>query len=444
MRTSAGVDVNLVSELGRGLEAARRLSESLIEDLDDAALRRQYHRLFSPLGWHFGHVVWQQEVWVLRRLLGDAPIDPSFDRVLDSFVSPKEQRGSSIPSKHFLLQYSKRVGEAVFDALDRFEFEATCPLRAGGHVFRFLANHEWQHAEIMTTVRRLGRLNWGRVEQSSTEPEGPNEFVAIPGGPFTMGSGADPESWDNERPPRRVQVADFLIQRHPVSNGEWLAFVEAGGYRDARLWTDEGNAYRISSALQLPESWVRADDGRYLCQTLCGTCDLDLQRPVTNISWHEALAYSRFCQARLPTEAEWEYAASWDLTRARKKRYPWGDEWPGAGFADLGLFRCQPGRRGEHRQSATEHGIRSLSGSVWEWVQDAFAPYPGFSPQPYEGYSQPWFDGRHRVARGGSFASAPSMARCSFRNWYTPDMREPALGLRLARDGTARGAARRS
>jgi iron(II)-dependent oxidoreductase len=150
------------------------------------------------------------------------------------------------------------------------------------------------------------------------------------------------------------------------------------------------------------------------------------------VSWYEADAFARFAGARLPSEAEWEAAASWDSAAGCKRRFPWGDD-ASATPANLGLCLLDVAGPGAFAGGASPCGAVDMAGGVWEWVADTFEPYPGFLPQAYAGYSAPWFGARHRCARGGSFMTQAEIARCCFRNWYEPHLRAPTLGFRLAR-----------
>jgi iron(II)-dependent oxidoreductase len=419
-----------LSELRHALSDSRAFTLRLVADLDDAALSLQSDPLFSPIGWHLGHVVWQEEVWALRRAGRQAPLSPEFDHVFDSFESAKPLRAELLPKRHVLLDYAERVREKTLALLERADLDADAELLREGYVFRFLANHERQHAEIIGIVRLLGALYLPAGPEQGAEERSASEYIAIPGGEFTLGSDDDPDGWDNERRAHRVTLDDFLIQRHPVSAGAWLEFMRASGYRDDRLWTKPGIIWRTAARVEAPGFWSRTGDG-WQRRTLAGLVPIDPRRPVSHISHHEAVAFAAFAGARLPTEAEWERAAAWD--GLRKRRYAWGDRADAAPPANLALSALDVLPRGSHAAGAAACGAENMIGGVWEWCDSLFSAYPGFVPQPYSNYSQPWFDGRHRVARGGSFLTQPEIARCCFRNWYEPHLRQPPLGLRLAR-----------
>lgn len=388
-----------MSDRARLLEAltsARRFTRRLIDDVPDAAAARQFDPLFSPIAWHFGHIAWQEEVWILRRAARQAPLDSALDGVFDAFVSPKDERAQSVPPLSALCTYAARVRERTLDFLERAAFDLDDELLRDGYVFRFIANHERQHAELIGVVRLLGGVYAEHHDAASLEPapctrSGP-KYVEIGAGTFTLGAEADADAWDNELPCHAVELDGFSVARSPVSCGDWLAFMAAGGYEDGRLWSESGNAFRVRHRLATPLLWQRNRDGAHHTRTLAGPRPVDPERAVSHVSWYEAEAFARFAGARLPTESEWERAA----------RDP---------------------------KLLLEH----LVGSAWQWTSSVFVPYPGFRPQPYRGYSEPWFDGRHRVARGGSFLTQPSIARPTFRNWYLPEIRQVPLGLRLAR-----------
>jgi gamma-glutamyl hercynylcysteine S-oxide synthase len=393
------------AELTRALNSARNFTKRIAYGVSEAALHEQFDPLFSPIGWHLGHIAWQEEVWIGRRTAGRAPIEPRFDALFDSFTSVKSDRGSLLPEAQMLWRYLARVREQTLECLEHANLDQPDELLHQGYVFRFIANHERQHAEIIGIVRLLGALyleDAPVAHGASSAVDQHVGFLKFAGGAFPMGTDTDPDAWDNERPARSVVVEPFELAARPVTCGEWLEFMAAGGYDDARLWSAEGNLFRTQHVLRAPLHWSRDRQGDVVMRTLAGVSPVDARASVGHISWHEAQAFARFAGARLPSEAEWEYAASWDPSRSCKRRWPWGDR----------------------------------PGSVWEWVADAFGPYPGFRPQAYAGYSQPWFDGRHRVLRGGCFLSQREIARSTFRNWYLPEMRQVPSGLRLARDRT--------
>lgn len=414
------------------LTRARERTWSLVEDLNETQLRAQPDPLFSPIGWHLGHVVWQEELWAWRRAAGRAPLQPKLDAVLDAFRSEKTTRGARIPPVARLRDWAEEVRAGTLELLERSDFDPDQPLLANGWVFHFLANHEAQHAEIIATVRFLADLPMARPEWSAAREaadRSDDDWVAFEATTLSLGDDHDPDGWDNERGAHPVEVGHFELRRHPVTNGDWLEFMRAGGYDDDALWDEAGRAFRDRAAPQTPLGWHRGPDG-WLERTLGGARPLEPRAPVSRISHHEARAFARFAGARLPTEAEWELAASVDLAPGAKRRFPWGDA---RADAELELVTPAPAPVGAFAGARSARGLAGLCGGVWEWTDSVFAPYPRFEPGPYVGYSKPWFDGAHRVARGGCFATALGCARNTFRNWYLPELRQPALGLRLAR-----------
>jgi len=428
--------VSLRSELARALDAARAKTLRLSGGLGEAELRRQYDPLFSPIGWHVGHVAWQEECWALRRAGGEPPIDASLDDLFDSFESKKHQRGGRLATPVELFAYAECVRERTLALLQRADLDAEDELLGAGYVFRFLANHERQHAEIIGVVRTLGELYLQPAPPPTQPRSAERDFIPLAGGRFAMGGDGDPDSWDNERPAREVTLVDYRIMCRPVENAAWLEFMRAGGYEDDRLWTPKGAKWKHERAVRAPLFWHRAGDG-WQRRSLGGVRPVEPERAVCHVSWHEAQAFTRFAGARLPSEAEWEHAASWDAVRGRKNRWPWGDVLGAS--ANLGLATLDATLPGEVGEGTAASGVEDMAGGVWEWTADVFEPYPGFSSQPYRGYSQPWFDGRHRVARGGSFLTQPEIARSCFRNFYLPEIRQVPLGLRLAQSGAGSG-----
>ena len=240
---------------------------------------------------------------------------------------------------------------------------------------------------------------------------------APPGGDFVF----DNEKWAHE-----VRLHPFRISRTPVTNTEYAAFVEARGYSRQEWWSEDGWTWRSGENLQAPKYWVK-QDGAWAQRRFNRVIALRPDEPIIHVSWHEAQAYCRYANRRLPLEAEWEYAASWNAGASEKRNYPWGAQVPGADHANLesaGLTGVANFPAGD-----AASGCRQMLGNVWEWTASAFAPYPGFVVDPYQEYSEPWF-GTHKVLRGGSFATTRRLIRNTWRNFYTPDRTDIFAGFR--------------
>ncbi|MEW6300427.1 MAG: SUMF1/EgtB/PvdO family nonheme iron enzyme, partial [Thermodesulfobacteriota bacterium] len=239
---------------------------------------------------------------------------------------------------------------------------------------------------------------------------------------------------DNERPQSLIDLPPFLIDRFPVTNGEFLRFVRAGGYHNPSWWTPEGWQWREQSRVEHPLYWRQTPGGEWTEIGLTPARLLPLDHPVSNVSWYEADAYARFAGKRLPTEAEWEKAAVWDPDRNRKLPYPWGEEQPDGHHCNFNATVGGTTAVGRYAEYQSPYGCADTLGNVWEWTSSWFRPYPGFAAYPYEGYSVPYFDQQHRVLRGGSWATRRHVLRPSFRNWYHPWVREVFAGFRCAKD----------
>jgi iron(II)-dependent oxidoreductase len=249
-----------------------------------------------------------------------------------------------------------------------------------------------------------------------------------------MGTSTEPWALDNERPAHVVDLPAFRIATAPVTNAEYAAFVDAGGYRDARWWTDVGWRHRTEAALAAPAFWARDADGTWWRRRFGVVEPVPPDQPVVHVCAHEADAYARWAGARLPTEAEWEKAARHDPTTDTTRRYPWGDADPSAAHANLGQRHLSPAAVGAYPAGASPLGVEQLIGDVWEWTASGWLPYPGFAAFPYREYSELFFGGDYRVLRGGSFGADPAVVRATFRNWDLPVRRQIFAGFRLAWD----------
>ncbi|HVP60613.1 MAG TPA: ergothioneine biosynthesis protein EgtB [Myxococcaceae bacterium] len=426
------------SRAREALGASRRRLLELLGPLPAEVLTAQHSPLMSPPVWDVAHVANYEEQWLLRALGEPGLTGPETDRLYDAFRNPRRTRGAlPLLGVEEAFAYAEQVRRRVLRRLDAADPETVAragPLLDGGFVYGMVAQHEQQHVETLVATLQL-------VTSTTLDPLPcqlplparavlPRE-VLVRGGPFEMGSD---EAWayDNERPRHRVDVPAFLIDRFPVTNGRFLAFMEDGGYRNRAHWSAEGWAFREGEQLQHPLFWRRSREGWE--RRRFGTWEaLRPDEPVCHLSWYEADAYARWSGRRLPTEAEWEKAAA-ATPGGAVRRFPWGDATPDLTRANLWPAGGRPARAGAFPSGASAWGVEQLLGDVWEWTASDFRPYPGFRAFPYPEYSEVFFGAEYKVLRGGSWAVAPDAVRNTFRNWDYPIRRQIFAGFRCARD----------
>jgi iron(II)-dependent oxidoreductase len=416
--------------LAAALRDARADTLVVYAHLDEQALRFPYLATVNPPLWELAHVAWFQEHWCLRWRDG-APRVPSLladaDRMLDSARIAHQPRWE-LPQLSWRLvhSYLERVLEATVQRIERDpSLDPYFPLLA--------LYHEDMHAEaLLMALQSLGLP--GPVREPVELPgavASTAQEVSFDGGRFEMGSrdGLD-FVFDNERLAHEVALRPFVLAAATVTQAEYRAFVEAGGYEDPHWWAEAGWRWREGSGLSQPRHWQR-DGQRWLIRRFGGIEALAGDSAMVHVSAYEAEAYAAFAGARLPTEAEWEYAARFG-SGAYGDRYPWGVEPLEAGAANLDNRVGRPVTPCAFAAGDSRAGLRQLLGNVWEWTSSAFEAYPGFEPGPYREYSQPWF-GDHRVLRGGSFATRSRLVHNRWRNFYKPDRNDVFAGIRLAR-----------
>lgn len=423
------------------LESARARSFELLEPLSDADLVRQHSKLMSPVVWDLAHVGNYEDLWLVRAL-GAPGFRPDLDPIYDAFRHPRANR----PALPLLGPAEARayVGEVrgrALDVLEQVEMDPDRPLLSDAFVYRMVVQHEHMHHETMLATLQLMDEPGYRAAAAALPSYAPptRHEVLVDGGPFTMGTDAEPGSLDNERPAHQVELDPFFIDVGPVTNGDYAEFVDAGGYDDRRWWDDEGWAWRREAGLEHPEFWHREGPASWSRTRFGWHEDLPLDQPVQHVCWHEAAAYANWRGKRLPTEAEWEKAASWDPAAGRKRRYPWGDDEPTASLANLGLANLGqahlgPASVGAYPEGAGAYGCAQMVGDVWEWTSSVFEPYQGFRSFPYREYSEVFYGADYRVLRGGSWATHPTAVRTTFRNWDHAIRRQIFCGFRCARD----------
>ncbi len=393
----------------------------------------------SPLVWDLAHIGNYEELWLLREAAGARAIDPTLDDMYDAFRHPRPNRPAlPLLGPAEARRYIAEVRGRVVDALQDVDLDGggNRPLLTGGFVYGMVVQHEHQHDETMLATLQL-MDGPGYRPLAPSPPAAPAdalpEEVEVPAGPFTMGTDDDGWGYDNERPAHVVDLAAFRIDTAPVTNRKYTRFVEDGGYDDAHWWGQAGWAWRIREDLRHPQFWRAEGGGSWSRNRFGWHEDLPLDEPVQHVCWHEADAFARWAGRRLPTEAEWEKAASWTPVGA-KHRWPWGDEDPGPSTANLGGGHYRPAPAGAYPGGASAVGCRQMIGDVWEWTSSDFEPYPGFATFPYREYSEVFFGSGYKVLRGGSWATSPLAVRNTFRNWDFPIRRQIFAGFRCARD----------
>ena len=430
-----GVTVDTTSRVEAGLEGARARTLGLLAPIADADLVGQVSPLMSPLVWDLAHIGSQEELWLVRDVGGRAPLRPDIDGLYDAFRHSRSSRVElPLLTPVEARAYVAEVRDKALDVLGRSPMNGR-RLTTDGFAFGMIVQHEQQHDETMLATHQL-RAGAPVLSAPPAPPGRPlaTRAALVPAGPFTMGTSTEPWALDNERPAHVVDLPAFRIATAPVTNAEYAAFVDAGGYRDARWWTDVGWRHRTEAALAAPAFWARDADGTWWRRRFGVVEPVPPDQPVVHVCAHEADAYARWAGARLPAEAEWEKAARHDPTTDTTRRYPWGDADPSAAHANLGQRHLSPAAVGAYPAGASPLGVEQLIGDVWEWTASGWLPYPGFAAFPYREYSELFFGGDYRMLRGGSFGADPAVVRATFRNWDLPVRRQIFAGFRLAWD----------
>ncbi|MEV8565235.1 ergothioneine biosynthesis protein EgtB [Streptomyces sp. NPDC051322] len=419
----------------KALTGARSRTTALTECVDDRDLTAQHSPLMSPLVWDLAHISNQEEQWLLRAVAGREAIRPEIDSIYDAFEHPRAIRPTlPLLAPAEARSYATEVRGRVLDVLESTPLQGR-PLVEAGFAFGMIAQHEQQHDETMLITHQLrtGPAALTAPAPPPADATGLPDEVLVPAGPFTMGTSTEPWALDNERPAHSRLVPAFRMDTAPVTNGAFLHFIEDGGYRDARWWTEQGWDLVRGHELEAPLFW-RREGGQWLRRRFGVVEPVPSDEPVLHVSWYEADAYARWAGRRLPTEAEWEKAARHDPATGTSRRYPWGDAEPTAERANLGQRHLGPAPVGSYPAGASPLGVRQLIGDVWEWTSSDFLPYPGFVAFPYREYSEVFFGPDHKVLRGGAFSVDEVACRGTFRNWDLPVRRQIFAGFRTARD----------
>jgi ergothioneine biosynthesis protein EgtB len=407
-------------------QKVRRFSEQLCEPLLTEDYVIQSMPDVSPTKWHLAHVSWFFETFLLFPAVpGYQSLHPQYAYLFNSYYNTLGERHCrpnrgliSRPTVEETYQYRRYVDEHVLDLLEKLDERQ---LAAFAPIFTLGLHHEQQHQELMVTdIKHVLSCNplyptyVARVPTSASSVP-PLEWVSFPEGLHWIGHEGDGFAFDNEGSRHRQFVQPFQLASRLVTNGEYLEFMEDGGYDNALLWLSEGWATVRVEEWKAPLYWEKRD-GHWWVMTLNGLREVDKAEPVCHVSYYEADAFARWAEARLPTEVEWEVAAQ---------------EGPVEGnFVESGLYHPAP-----LKASTTGGKLAQMYGDVWEWTQSSYAPYPGFKPAAgavgeYNGK----FMCNQYVLRGGSCATSLSHIRSTYRNFFPANAQWQFMGIRLARD----------
>ncbi|MGE0352028.1 MAG: ergothioneine biosynthesis protein EgtB [Gemmatimonadales bacterium] len=427
------------------LTEARARTLLLVAPLSEADLLVQHDPLMSPIIWDLGHIAHFEDVWLVENVESGGSGSEGLSGVFNPFENPRAVRGGlKLPGLADCLRVMNQVRLRALERLGGVDFESDAPLQREGFVYHMVLQHEYQHNETILQTLQLKQgapypapraipLPPARPLDSEAACDDHGPMVRFPGGVIDQGTDDRAVAYDNERPLHPVRVRPFWIDQTAVTNAQYLAFIEAGGYERREWWTEAGWAWREQEGLVAPKYWVRDGTGwktRFMDQTV----PVEPLEPVCHVCFYEADAFARFAGKRLPAETEWEAAASWDPSTGEKRRYPWGDDPPTVRDANLDQLTFRPAPVGAYPRNVSPIGCYGMIGDVWEWTASDFTGYPGFQSFPYREYSEVFFGSDYKVLRGGAWATRPGAIRNSFRNWDYPIRRQIFSGFRCARD----------
>jgi gamma-glutamyl hercynylcysteine S-oxide synthase len=439
--TIARTSHDLASSLAALLGEARARTLLLIAPLSDDDLRAQHDPLLSPLVWDLGHIAGFEELWLTRNL--DGPIEfVELPGLYNPFEHPRRERGKLVlPGRADVTAHLADVRERVLERLASVDFESASPLLRDGYVYRMVVQHEAQHNETMVQTMQLMR---GGAYHPAERQEPPpvrdhalawagaaGAMVTIPAGTYAIGTHDRSAAYDNERPRHATTLDSYKIDVTPVTNGQYLRFIADGGYTRPDLWSGAGRAWLDSAREQAPMYW-ELTGSTWMTRTMDRVAPVDPAHPVCHVSYHEAEAFARWAGKRLPTEAEWEVAATWEPATGTPRAFPWGDDALGARAANVDQLTFGTAPVGAYPRNISPLGCYGMIGDVWEWTASDFAAYPGFETFPYPEYSEVFFGNEYKVLRGGSWATRAGVARATFRNWDYPIRRQIFSGFRCA------------
>jgi len=402
---------------------------------DDFVVQTAYY--MSPPKWHIGHVSWLFEILLSKTSTNYEFYSNEFSKYLNSYYHQfgephdKGKRGIlSRPTVDQILEYFKTITERVNNFFENDSLD-----KKTSALFMMGINHECQHQELL--VYDLQHLLADRYKPIRKNPQPKtnnvaNDSIKIQGGLYNLGYSGNDFCYDIELPEHKVYLNDFKIDMFPVTNGQYLKFIEDGGYQDFKFWLSDGWDAVKKNDWKAPMYWNKENDGWFKHDFL-GKRKINPNEPVCHVSFYETNAFCKWANKRLPTEVEWEKAACWNQEKQIKTIFPWGNEEPNESNANLlesYLWACS--EIGTFPEGRSSYGCHQMIGDVWEWTSSEFTGYPGFKTG-FSEYNDKWF-GNQKVLRGGSFGTPKSSIRGSYRNFFRLDERWLFSGFRCAED----------
>jgi len=424
------------------LNDANKRTLELVDGLNGEQIIGPKLPIVNPLLWEIGHVAWFYEQFILRMLYNEPPILDNGDDLYDSIgIEHFDRWNLPILQLGDATNYINEVRNKLIDRLGEIS-HVSMASEQDSFIYQFATFHEDMHTEAYTYSRNTLGYPLPSIETANTLHRKELETgplpgdVEIPGGSFTLGASQDASFlFDNEKWAHEAKVYPFKMARAPVTNGEFAAFVADNGYQRRNLWHDIGWNWRQRENTDYPVYWIPDGPDKWLLRYYSTTIELPLHQPIIHVNWFEASAYCNWANRRLPSEIEWEVAASTEPVNnskefsSAKKNYPWGHspntlaranlDSRGLGLTDVSAFPL----------GDSAWGIRQMLGNVWEWTSSNFEPYPGFEPDLYKEYSEPVF-GTRKVLRGGAWATRSRMVNNTYRNYFTPERRDVFAGFR--------------
>ena len=443
------VITNEVKRLRQDFLNTRNTTSIIFEPIpiEDAVM--QSDSFGSTPNWHIAHVT-----WFFQKILEKYKQDMTFNSINTDYLNSYYQRYSKIlpktergkyprPKVSDTLKYRVMIEELFLEFLDYIEKNNSL-LHSLAYDIELANQHEMQHQELLVYdlqhyyqkfedpndnyEPKIIKSNKTLIETGNIQ----DEMIKVPGGIYELGFPKDGFCYDNELPEHKTYLNPYEIDKYPVVNRDFIGFIDAGGYQNYRYWLSDGWDLVNENQWNAPLYW-RKIDGHWYKKDFRGLKKVSLNEPVTNVSYYEADAYSKWAGKRLPTEAEWEKAASWNDDLKRKTLYPWGDNFPSDSIANLlESWTWAPSQIGSYPIGKSHYGCHQMIGDVWEWTSSEYVLYPGFRSK-FSEYTDKWAINQ-KVLRGGSFATPMMQIRNSYRNYFKPHERIPFSGFRCVRD----------